>query len=82
VDKIDLQIITELMDDARKTFRKIAKKIGVSTQTVIRRYNEMKAKGTIQFCSISIDLTKIGYKGTAFLLMTSSHGSNLADAIE
>jgi len=82
MDKIDLQIITELMEDARKPFRQIAKKIGVSTQTVIKRYNELKAKGTIQFCAISMNLKKIGYGGTAYLLMTSSPGSNLSAAIE
>lgn len=82
MDKIDLEIIKELSDDARKPFRKIAKKIGISTQTVIKRYNEMKAKGTIQLCTIKIDLTKIGYKGTAHLLITSSLETSLSETIE
>ena len=69
------------MDDARKPFRSVAKKIGISTQTVIKRYNKMKAKGTIQKCSIAIDLKKIGYEGTAFLLITGSPSSNLTETI-
>jgi Lrp/AsnC family transcriptional regulator for asnA, asnC and gidA len=81
MDKIDLQIINELVDDARKPFREIAKKIGVSTQTVIKRYNEMKQKGTIQICAISIDANKIGYEGVAYLLITGSPGTNLSDAM-
>jgi len=82
MDKIDLQIIKELSEDARKPFRKIAKKIGISTQTVIKRYNEMKAKGIIQLCAITINIKKIGYIGTAILLLRQSFGSNLSETIE
>jgi len=82
MDKIDLQIINELTDDARKPFREIAKKIGVSTQTVIKRYNELKEKGTIQICAISIDPNKIGYEGIAYLLITGSPGCSLSEAVE
>ena len=82
MDKTDLQIVTELMEDARKPFRKIAKKLGVSTQTVIKRYNTLKENGTIQICSISINPNKIGYEGTATLMMRSSPSSNLSETIE
>jgi Lrp/AsnC family transcriptional regulator for asnA, asnC and gidA len=77
-----MQIITELKDDARKPFRKIGEKIGVSTQTVIKRFNEMKEKGIIQLCSISINLQKLGYAGSAHLLITGSAGSNLSETME
>ena len=82
VDQIDLQIITELTNDARKPFRQIAEKIGISTQTVIKRYNEMKENGLIQHCSISINLKKIGYSGSAHLLITGARESNLSETME
>jgi Lrp/AsnC family transcriptional regulator for asnA, asnC and gidA len=82
MDEIDLQIVAELMEDARKPFREIAKKLGVSTQTVIKRYNALKEKGTIQICSISIDPNKIGYEGIADLLITCHPGGNLSEAID
>jgi Lrp/AsnC family transcriptional regulator for asnA, asnC and gidA len=82
MDKIDLQIIKELSEDARKPFIKIAKKIGVSIQTVIKRYNKMKAKRIIRQCAISINLKKIGYEGTAHLLITHSPGSRLSETME
>ena len=81
MDKIDLQIINELMENARKPFREIAKKLGVSTQTVIKRYNALKEKGAIQLCSISIDPNKIVYEGIARLLITASPGSSLSETI-
>ena len=81
VDQIDIQIIAELTDDARKPFRQIAEKIGVSTQTIIKRYNEMKENGLIQQCSISVNLQKIGYAGSAHLLITGATGSNLSETM-
>jgi Lrp/AsnC family transcriptional regulator for asnA, asnC and gidA len=81
VDETDLQILRELNIDVRKPFRKIAKKIGVSTQTVIKRFNEMKEMGTIESCSITININKIGYEGTAHLLITATKG-HLSDALE
>jgi Lrp/AsnC family transcriptional regulator for asnA, asnC and gidA len=82
VDQVDMQIIAELKDDARKPFSKIAEKIGISTQTVIKRYNDMKEKGIIQLCSISINLQKIGYEGSAHLLITGSPGTNLSETMK
>jgi Lrp/AsnC family transcriptional regulator for asnA, asnC and gidA len=82
MDKIDLQIIKELFEDARKPFRKIAEKIGVSTQTVTNRYNKIKEKGIIQQCTISINLNKFGYKGTAYLLITHSHRNDLSETVD
>ena len=82
MDEIDLQILRELDKDARTPFSTIAKKIEVNTQTVINRYNEMKKKGTIQFCAISIDLEEIGYNGSAHLLISSSPESNLSKTME
>lgn len=82
MDKIDLQIIRELMQDARKSFRKIANIIGISTQTVIMRYNKMCAKGIIEMCTITIDAEKIGYKGTAYILIQHSSESSLSEMVE
>ncbi|PVX26456.1 MAG: hypothetical protein CW691_01435 [Candidatus Bathyarchaeum sp.] len=72
MDKLDNLIILELLDDCRKPFRKIAQKAGVSTPTIIKRYNELKKEGVIQLCCIQVDVTKLGYKGTAHLLITNS----------
>jgi DNA-binding Lrp family transcriptional regulator len=82
MDKTDLQIMKELLLDTRKPFREIAKKLDISTQTVIRRYKEMKEKGIIQNCAISINANKIGYEGIAHLLITSAQGNTLSETID
>lgn len=71
MDEIDMKIISELMDDARIPFKKIAEKLGVSTPTISKRYSELKKQGIIKSCSIKLDLSKLGYKGTAHLLFSS-----------
>ena len=57
----------QLLKDAQTPFLRIAKKLGVSPETVRTRYGKMKEDGTIKRSSISIDLSKIGYQGKVFL---------------
>ncbi len=72
MDKIDLQIMRELMKDGQKPLLRIAKKLGVSPETVRTRYGKLKEDGTIQHCSISINLSKIGYQCKVFLMITNA----------
>ena len=46
---LDLEIITSLKDDARKSIVDIAKEIGVSTKTVRRRLSDMISDGSLDF---------------------------------
>jgi Lrp/AsnC family transcriptional regulator for asnA, asnC and gidA len=69
MDNLNQEIIQELAKNGRKPFRTIAKKLGVSTQTIMRRYNEMKTNATTALSTISIDLEKLGYAGTAHMLI-------------
>ena len=71
MDKLDHKIIRELRKNARQPFSKIAENLGVSTQTIMRRYNEMKTNGTIALSAIRINLEKVGYSGTAHILIKS-----------
>ena len=72
MDEIDLKIIRELIKDAQTPFLRIAKKLGVSPETVRKRYGKMKEEGTIKHCSVSIDLSRIGYQGKVFLMITNA----------
>jgi DNA-binding Lrp family transcriptional regulator len=81
MDNIDYQILSELLLDSTLTFVKIADKIGVSTYTVRRRYEKMKNEGVIFSHIVSIDISKIGYQGKAFLLITTSPNGNKSEII-
>lgn len=72
MDEIDLNIIKELKKNAEIPFLKIAKQLGVSPKTIHARYKKMKEKGIIAHSTISIDISKIGYQGKAYLMITNA----------
>ncbi len=82
MDKLDYLILSELFKDASLTFVEIAKNIGSTPYTVRRRYEKMKKEGTIFKSIVSIDLSKIGYQGKVFLLITLAPKGSKIKAIE
>ena len=61
IDDIDKQIAQKLADNGRMSFRKIAEEIGISTDTVIRRYEKLVKSGAMKI-SIQINPEKLGYQ--------------------
>jgi Lrp/AsnC family leucine-responsive transcriptional regulator len=59
LDDIDAAIITSLMDDGRKSFRKIAKEASISTPTAKARYQRLVNLGLIKSISPILDMSKI-----------------------
>ncbi len=72
MDEIDQKIMKELTKNAQAAFSRIAKKIGVSPQTVQIRYAKMKEEGAILRSAIIVDLLKVGYQGKAELMITNA----------
>jgi DNA-binding Lrp family transcriptional regulator len=72
LDKIDMSIINILSENASLSFRKVAKQLGISTQAVIRRYNRLK-KDVLPYSSITVNLKKLGYDGTAIFYIKTLH---------
>ena len=60
MDKLDFEIIRRIIDDCRVPFSKISNELGVSTETVIRRYNKLKENGVIK-PTVYVDIFKLGY---------------------
>lgn len=82
MDEIDLRIAEELMIDAQIPFRRIALKLGISPETVRKRYERMKKEGQILLCSVSIDFSKIGYEGIVFLMIESMERSETSASLK
>ncbi len=72
MDQTDLFIIKKLTEDARMSFRKIAKELGISPDTVINRYKTLQEKGVIRGSTVVINPKKIGYHGMAVFLIDAS----------
>lgn len=72
MDAVDLEIIKKLGKDASMSFSKIAKQLGLSPKTIQTRYKKLKEKGIVWVSTISIDISKIGYQGKAYLMITNA----------
>jgi Lrp/AsnC family transcriptional regulator, regulator for asnA, asnC and gidA len=60
IDDVDKQIVQKLALNGRRSFSAIAKEIGLSTDTIIKRYNRLRENGVIKV-SIQINPNIIGY---------------------
>ena len=69
MDKIDRKIMNYLVKDASMPFSKIAKNIGVGTDTVIRRYKALEREGIIKRALWNFDYSKCGIKGRLDILI-------------
>ncbi len=67
IDKIDRQILSMLMQDAKTPYTEIAKSIHVSGGTVHVRMNKLIGMGIVQGANLAVDYSKLGYDITAFL---------------
>jgi Lrp/AsnC family transcriptional regulator for asnA, asnC and gidA len=72
MDETDLLIINKLTEDARMSFRKIAKELEVSPDTVINRYKALRESEVIRGSTVVIDPKKLGYSGIAVFMIDAS----------
>src|SRR5271157_1770462 len=74
LDETDLKIIEILAKNSRISLREIAKKTGVSVDTIARRYANLEKERIIQPV-ITVNLCKLGYEAIVFFaIQVSSQG--------
>jgi len=81
MDEIDQKILRILANNGRMSFTKIAKKLGIATNTVIKRYKRLK-KDTILYSAISLDLNKLGYISMSVFLIKVENKTALSKVID
>ena len=67
LDNIDLKILELLMQNAKRPYTEVAKKVNVSQGTVHVRMTKMEEAGIIDKTSLRINYSNIGYDITAFI---------------
>lgn len=82
MDELDVKIINALTKDTQRSFSSIAKEIGVSPKTVQTRYKKLQEEGIILLSCIIIDLSKLGYQGKAYLMITNTHNHDKKETTE
>jgi DNA-binding Lrp family transcriptional regulator len=74
LDALDIKVLIELQEDARKSLREIAEKLGVAEGTVYNRINKLKKMGVIKKFIPIIDYSKLGFDITAIIGITAEGG--------
>ena len=67
IDKLDLQIIQHLMQDANISYADLGKKLFVSPGTVHVRIKKLQDNGIVSGTRLHVDLKKLGYDVIAFI---------------
>lgn len=75
IDKLDLQILSILMEDAQTPYTEIAKRLVVSGGTVHVRMKKLLKEGIVRGSHLEIDASKLGYDICAFVGMFLEKGS-------
>ncbi len=78
VEELDLEIMRALQEDARSSYRDIARKLKIAVGTVHSRVRKLEESGVIKGFSIEIDYSRVGYSITALILLQAK-GKHLKD---
>lgn len=67
IDKLDLQIINALMNDAEISYNDLGKKLFVSGGTIHVRIKKLEEQGLVKGKKLSVDFKALGYDVIAFI---------------
>lgn len=67
IDKIDIQIINAMMEDAEISYAELGKKLFVSAGTIHVRIKKLQEAGIVKGTRLKVDTKKLGYDITAFV---------------
>ena len=77
LDKLDDRILEELLKDSKRSYRELARHLGVAVTTVINRIQRMEKSGIISGYTIRVDYEKLGYELVVVTEITVSKGKLL-----
>jgi len=81
IDEIDMSIVEKLTQNGRLPFSKIAQEIGVSTDTIIRRYEKLRKNNFIKV-SIQINPLELGYQAILDLYIALTNQSKTKEVVD
>ncbi|MEO6638663.1 MAG: Lrp/AsnC ligand binding domain-containing protein [Ginsengibacter sp.] len=67
IDKLDLQIIQEMLENAETPYAELGKKLFVSGGTIHVRIKKLEEFGIVRGKRLSVNIKKLGYDITAFI---------------
>ena len=77
MDQTDYEIIKILCKDARTPFKRIAKTLGIGTDTVFRRFTKLQKEGLVLGSTVILSSQACGIKGLFGLFIKLKSGSSV-----
>jgi DNA-binding Lrp family transcriptional regulator len=77
LDQIDQKIADKLSENGRMSMETLGREIGISSETVKRRYEKLKKNGALKV-TIQVNPNKIGYQAMCVFFTVTSHENSLA----
>jgi DNA-binding Lrp family transcriptional regulator len=77
LDDIDRNLLRELLRQSNRSYRDLAKAIGVSAATVINHVQRLESAGVIKDYTVRLDHERLGYELTVITEITVSKGKLL-----
>ena len=74
IDQKDRKILNCLIDDARQSYREVAKKTGLSIVTVMKRVRALQKDGIIKQFTAMVDYEKLGFDLHAVIELEANKG--------
>ena len=75
------KLLSELLKNSKNSDREIAKVLGVSQPTITRMRNRLEQNGTIKQYTAIVDLAKLGYTISAFIVIKIKFDLHLMQTI-
>jgi len=78
LDQIDLEILNVLYKDARVPLKKIAADLGVSRETVLRRFKKLQEKGVVLGSTVILSSKALGFKEQVGFFVKTKSGTSIS----
>jgi DNA-binding Lrp family transcriptional regulator len=78
LDDLDVRILRSMNKNARKSFRDIARELGISLSTVSHRVKRLEESGVIKGYVPAVDAQRVGYDLVVIVGVRIAHGKLLA----
>lgn len=76
LDKIDLRILQNLLEDGRISFSSIAKDVGLTDVAIKKRFERLKRRGVVSSICANLDLKVLGYENPIYVQIRSEISKN------
>ena len=66
-DEVDKRLLMELLRDSRRSYRRLAKDVGMSTTAIIERIRRLEKEGYITGYGCRVDYSRLGFEFMALV---------------